>query len=86
MDAEVAYLLARCRLILDAIERAEPGPFVLRLRQVVEDTAAKGSARGLRTVRRDLLEMSQTLSQKDRAVLEAALKAQEADDPMHRAG
>jgi hypothetical protein len=42
MNAEVAYLLARCRLILDAIERAEPGPFIDQLRQVVEDTAEKG--------------------------------------------
>ena len=86
MDSEIAYLRARCQLILDAIERAEPGPFIGQLRQVLAQTADAGNIRGLRTIRRDLLEMSQALPTADRAALEAALKVQESDDPMHRAG
>ena len=86
MNPEVVYLLKRCRLILDAFERAEPSAFVAQMRQIVEDAATKGDVRGLRTVRRDMLEMSQALSSQDRSALQAALDAQEADDPVHRAG
>jgi hypothetical protein len=86
MDAEVAYLLKRCRLILDAIERNEPGAFVTELRRVAEDTAAKGNTRGMRTIRRDLLEMSEVLPAETRAALQAELKYQEVNDPNHYAG
>ena len=85
MDAEIAYLLARCRLVIDAIERAEPGPYAAQLRQAVDDTAAARNVRGLRIVRRDLLEMSQALPPADRVALRAALAAQEATDPIHHA-
>ena len=85
-NAEVAYLTARCCLILDAIERAEAGPFVSQLRRILEETASAGNIRGLRTIRHDLLEMTQALSADDRAALAAALKVQEADDPIHRTG
>jgi hypothetical protein len=86
MNAEVAYLRDRCRLILDAIERSEPGTFIVQLRQIVEDTAAKGNTRGMRTIRRDLLEMSQGLPAEVRAALQAELKAQEVTDPSQRPG
>jgi hypothetical protein len=86
MDGELAYLLARCRLILDVIEHAEPRPLVMDLRRIVEETANAGNIRGLRTIRRDLLEMSQVLPAEARVALQAALKVQEADDPVHRGG
>ena len=86
MGSEIEYLRARCQLILDAIERAEPGPFIGQLRQVLAQTADAGNVRGLRTIRRDLLEMSQALPTAERAALEAALQGQEADDPIHRTG
>jgi hypothetical protein len=86
MDAEAAYLLARCRLILDALDRADPGPFLTEIRHVVEATAVRADGRGLRILRRDLLEMSRALSVEDCAVLEAAPRVQAADDPIGRSG
>ena len=83
VQAEVDYLLERCRLILDAIEKHEPQP-VADMRPIVEATARKGDVRGMRTVRRDLLEMSQVLPAADREALKAALAVQEGRDPVHR--
>lgn len=87
MNPEAVYLLARCRLIIEALGRAEPGSvFLTQIRPIMETTATKGDVRGLRTLRRDLLEIAQVLSPEDRAVLQTSLDVQEADDPIHRAG
>jgi hypothetical protein len=86
MHSEAVYLSARCYLILDALERAEPGELIGQLRSVVDAAAAKGDLRGLRAVRRDVLEMCQILANEDRAALQTLLDIQEADDPIHRAG
>ena len=84
-DAEVAYLAARCRLILDAVSRHGPESIALAdIRAVVDRSAAEGNVRGLRIMRRDLLEMSQVLPAEARAALDATLKVQEADDPSAR--
>jgi len=81
MTPEASYLLARCQLILNAIEAADPGSFIVELRQALEATAAKGDVRGLRSIRRDLLEMSQILGSNERAAVDAALTVHEVDDP-----
>ena len=87
MNPEVVYLRDRCRLIVDALRRAEPDSvFLAQIGPIVEGIAAKGDVRGLRTLRRDLLEMSQVLSPDVRAALQASLDVQEADDPIHHAG
>ena len=85
-EAEITYLLARCRLILSVLRKDEPNALVLaELDKVLEQTAAKGNVRGLRSIRRDLLEMSQVLPQPARDELHAALALQEKDDPIHDA-
>lgn len=86
-SAEIAYLEARCRLVLDAIEASDPeaGTLPAELRAIVADTSAKGNVAGLRTIRRDLLEMSRALPVAARQVLQVALDAQAADDPYGRA-
>jgi hypothetical protein len=84
VQAEVDYLLERCLLILDAIERHEPLP-VAQMRPLVEGAARNRNVRGLRIVRRDLIEMSQSLPPLDRQKLQEALDRQEANDPINRA-
>jgi len=84
--AEVSYLVVRCRLMLDAVEAAEPEfSGIAQLRAIVEATAASNDVRGLRTIRRDLLEMSRGLPTGARDALQAQLDAQAADDPFGRA-
>jgi hypothetical protein len=83
--AELAYLLARTRLIVDAVEKAEPSPTIAALRGVVEATAVKGDLRGMRSIRNDLLDMSRALAPDVQAALKAALDAQAADDPFRGA-
>lgn len=84
--AEIAYLVARCRLIVDAIEAEEPG-FTggAPIREAIELAARQGNVRGLRTVRSDLLDMSRALPAPARRALEAQLDAQAAADPFGRA-
>ena len=79
--AEIAYLRARTRLIVDVAEKAEPSPTIAALREVIEATAAKGDVRGLRSIRNDLLDMSRALPPDVQAALKIALDAQAADDP-----
>jgi len=86
MQPEAAYLLARCELILDAVEAFDPTPLLAQMRGIARTAAATNNVRALRTVRRDLLEISQILPPDQRATLEAALRLQESDDPIHRAG
>ena len=83
LQAEIDYLLERCRLILDAIEAHEPEP-VLQMRPILEAAAQSGNVRGMRTMRRDLLEMSLTLPPDDREALRVALARQESNDPINR--
>jgi hypothetical protein len=83
---EIVYLVARCRLVLDAIEAAEPGfSGAAQIRAVTEEAATKHDVRGLRTIRRDLLDMSRGLPPSARRKLKARLDAQAADDPFGRA-
>jgi hypothetical protein len=79
--AELAYLLARTRLIVEAVQKAEPSPTIDALQGVVEATAAKGDLRGMRSIRNDLLDMSRGLAPDVQATLKAALDAQAASDP-----
>ena len=51
-DAEKAPLLLRCRLTLDALERAEPSPSWPQVRAIVEESA--GRLRDLRTLAQEL--------------------------------
>jgi len=83
--AEIAYLLTRTRIILDAVENAEPSPTIAAVRGIVEATAAKGNLRGMRSIRNDLLDMSRGLAPDVQASLKAALDAQAADDPFRDA-
>ena len=83
--AEIAYLVARCRLIIEAVEAAEPGftggpP----MREVIERAGEEGNVRGLRIVRSDLLDMSRALPAPARRELASRLDAQAADDPFGR--
>jgi hypothetical protein len=84
--AEIDYLSARCRLVLDALEAAEPEfrGTAAEIRAILADTAAKGNVRGIRTMRRDLLDMSRALPDAARRELQARLDAQAADDPFRR--
>ena len=79
--AEIEYLRARTRLIVDAVEKAEPSPTIVALRELIQATAAKDDLRGLRSIRNDLLDMSRALPPDVQAALNIALDAQAADDP-----
>ena len=57
-----------------------------QLRSIIESAAAAGNVRGMRTIRRDLLSMSEGLAPDDRAALTTLLAAQARDDPFDRAG
>jgi hypothetical protein len=83
--AEIAYLRARCHLIVDFCESKDP-TFRLgdQLRAVIKSTADAANVRGMRTIRRDLLDMSQGLAQDDRVALKALLDKQADDDPSNR--
>jgi hypothetical protein len=71
-------------LILDALEAFEPGPYLIEMRSIIRTAASKDDIRGLRMVRRDLLEASQALTADQRQALQARLTMQEADDPIRR--
>jgi hypothetical protein len=65
--AEKAQLLMRCRLTLDAIERAEPSPLWAQFRATVEASASRlGELRG---IARELLPMVAALPAETRADL-----------------
>ena len=84
--AELTYLAARCKLILDALADHEPDAQSLSaIRDVLEETAEKRNVRGLRTIRRDLLDMMKVLPAPARAALQVRLDAQGHDDPASRA-
>jgi hypothetical protein len=84
---EARYLAARCRLVLDALEDSQPEfrEMAAAFRAVIDRELARSNARGLRTIRRDLLEMAQTLGPGARTRLQASLDRQEADDPFRGA-
>jgi hypothetical protein len=82
---EAAYLYERCRLILDALTTAEPESVAVpMLREVLEKAFNDLNVRGLRMIRRDLIEASQVLDPEALAQLKAELAVQERNDPIHR--
>ena len=83
--SELKYLAARCYLILDALAKQEPdAPTVGAIRDAVEQAVEKHNVRGLRTIRRDLLDMMKVLPGSARAALQAHLDAHARDDPASR--
>ena len=84
---EIRYLVARCHLLLDHIEAAEPGfrESGAQIRSIVATTAAKQNVRGMRTIRRDLLSMSEGLPLAAQEELRRQLDVQAAEDPFGRA-
>jgi hypothetical protein len=86
-EDEVAHLLERCQLIIAALREVEQGGAVLtQVAEIVEQTAKKKNARGLRSIRADLLEMSRHLLPSKSALrLKEQLDAQERDDPTRKA-
>jgi hypothetical protein len=75
---EEAELRERAMMIVAAVERAEPGPLVAQIREIVE--RARGVT-GLRAVLRELRGMEPGLPAGARAELRHALKAQFGPDP-----
>ena len=81
-DPIVAFVAARCRLLLDAIEVAEPRfSGAAQLRASIDDRLANGDIRALRTIGRGLFEMSRALPPVARAELKARLDAQAVAGP-----
>ena len=71
--AERAQLLTRCRLVIDAMERAEPGKQWSDLRSVLEASANRVA--GLRQIARECAVMAALLPAAVRLDLDEALRA-----------
>jgi hypothetical protein len=85
-DPIVAFVAARCRLVLEAIEAAEPHfGGAATLRASIDDRLANGDIRALRTIGRGLFEMSRLLPPVARAELKARLDAQAVAGPFKAA-
>ena len=81
---ELAYLAERSRAILDFVASRSGEEFAASarmLREVIRQTADRGDLRGLRSVRRDLLDMSRALAAEDQRALAELLRAQALSDP-----
>jgi len=80
---ELDYLRERCLLVLDFVSEHsdEPFPSGPVIRTIIGKTAAAGNLRGLRTIRSDLLAMSQALPMEDQRVFAELLREQAVRDP-----
>ncbi len=84
--AEIQYLLARCRLLVDSFAADPDFTLADQLRTIIAETAAAENRRGMRTLRRDLLDMSRALLSDGRPALQIALDKQALEDPFRPRG
>jgi hypothetical protein len=80
---ELDYLRERCLLVLDFVSEHsdEPFPSGPVIRTIIGKTAEAGNLRGMRTIRGDLLAMSQALPTEDQRDLAELLRGQADRDP-----